>query len=69
MKRQLQRILCYQCGSNHEVMRDFLNDVDICYPCIKKEEKEQDEYENEQASEWEKDLRRNEETYRIQGDN
>lgn len=62
MKRQLHRILCYQCGSNHEVMRDFLNDVDVCYTCITKEQEE------EELSDYEKELQREEEIYRIQGD-
>lgn len=65
MKRQLHRILCYQCGSNHEVMRDFLNDVDICYYCIIKESEEDETA----PSEYEKDLQRDEEIYRLKGDN
>lgn len=63
MRRQLHRILCYQCGSNHEVMRDFLNDVDVCYTCIVKEQEE------EEPSDYEKELQMEEEIYRIKGDN
>jgi len=69
MKRQLQRILCYQCGSNHEVMHDFNNDQYICYPCIQIEREEEEEYDQEQQSQYDKDLQRDEEIYRIKGDN
>lgn len=65
MKRQLHRILCYQCGSNHEVMRDFLNDVDVCYTCITKEQQEEEE---EEPSDYDKELQREEQIYRTQGD-
>jgi hypothetical protein len=45
-------------------MRDFLNDVDVCYTCITKEQQE----EEEEPSDYDKELQREEQIYRTQGD-
>jgi len=61
MKRELIECLCSDCGINHQVYYDSLNDHYICQDCLNAEE-EEDEDEEE-------DLQREEEIYRIKGDN
>lgn len=71
MKRELIECLCNECSINHQVYYDARNDYYICRDCLDSEEEneEDDEYQKEQQSEYDKDLQRDEEIYRIQGDN